>query len=45
MIGWLLTHGGVDPSVLVGGIVRNFGDEGSSYRLGAGRDFVIEGDE
>src|SRR5262249_8081825 len=23
----------------------NFGDAGSSYRLGAGRDFVIEGDE
>ena len=45
MIGWLLTHGGLDPSVLVGGIVRNFGEHGSSYRLGPGRDFVIEGDE
>src|SRR5437899_868408 len=45
MIGWLLTHGGVDPSVLVGGIVRNFGEQGSSYRLGLGRDFVIGGDE
>ncbi len=45
MIGWLLTHGGLDPSVLVGGIVRNFGEQGSSYRLGLGRDFVIEGDE
>ena len=45
LAGWLLTHGGVDPSVLVGGIVRNFGDHGSSYRLGQGRDFVIEGDE
>jgi UDP-N-acetylmuramate: L-alanyl-gamma-D-glutamyl-meso-diaminopimelate ligase len=43
--GWLLTQGGADPSVLVGGIVRNFGDQGSSYRLGQGRDFVIEGDE
>jgi UDP-N-acetylmuramate: L-alanyl-gamma-D-glutamyl-meso-diaminopimelate ligase len=45
MAGWLLTDGGVDPSVLVGGIARNFGAGGSSYRLGQGRDFVIEGDE
>ena len=45
LTGWLLTHGGVDPSVLVGGIARNFGEHGSSYRIGQGRDFVIEGDE
>src|SRR5436309_16055437 len=45
LAGWVLTHGGADPSVLVGGIVRNFGDHGSSYRLGQGRPFVIEGDE
>jgi UDP-N-acetylmuramate: L-alanyl-gamma-D-glutamyl-meso-diaminopimelate ligase len=45
LTGWLLTHGGLDPSVLVGGIARNFGSDGSSYRLGQGRDFVIEGDE
>ena len=45
LTGWLLTHGGVDPSILVGGIARNFGDAGSSYRLGQGREFVIEGDE
>jgi UDP-N-acetylmuramate: L-alanyl-gamma-D-glutamyl-meso-diaminopimelate ligase len=45
LAGWLLTHGGADPSVLVGGIARNFGDGGSSYRVGQGRDFVIEGDE
>jgi len=45
LTGWLLTQGGVDPSVLVGGIARNFGDGGSSYRVGHGRDFVIEGDE
>jgi UDP-N-acetylmuramate: L-alanyl-gamma-D-glutamyl-meso-diaminopimelate ligase len=45
LTGWLLTHGGADPSVLVGGIARNFGDGGSSYRIGSGRDFVIEGDE
>ena len=42
---WLLTSGGRDPSMLVGGIALNFGDEGSSYRVGAGRDFVLEGDE
>jgi UDP-N-acetylmuramate: L-alanyl-gamma-D-glutamyl-meso-diaminopimelate ligase len=45
LAGWLLTHGGLDPTVLVGGIALNFGTGGSSYRLGAGRDFVIEGDE
>src|SRR5581483_2935488 len=30
LTGWLLTAGGADPSVLVGGIARNFGDGGSS---------------
>ncbi len=45
LAGWLLAHGGLDPSVLVGGIARNFGDGGSGYRVGQGRDFVIEGDE
>ena len=40
--GWLLTHGGADPSVLIGGIAENFD---GSYRLGGGREFVIEGDE
>jgi UDP-N-acetylmuramate: L-alanyl-gamma-D-glutamyl-meso-diaminopimelate ligase len=45
LTGWLLTHGGLDPSVLIGGIARNFGESGSSYRIGHGRDFVIEGDE
>ncbi len=42
MAGWVLTHGGADPSVFVGGIAENFA---SSYRVGGGRDFVIEGDE
>jgi UDP-N-acetylmuramate: L-alanyl-gamma-D-glutamyl-meso-diaminopimelate ligase len=45
LLGWVLTSGGMDPSVLVGGIALNFGEHGSSYRLGAGREFVIEGDE
>jgi UDP-N-acetylmuramate: L-alanyl-gamma-D-glutamyl-meso-diaminopimelate ligase len=42
LAGWLLTAGGADPSVLIGGIAANFD---GSFRLGAGRDFVIEGDE
>jgi hypothetical protein len=42
---WVLTCGGLDPSMLVGGLARNFGDAGASYRVGAGRAFVIEGDE
>jgi UDP-N-acetylmuramate: L-alanyl-gamma-D-glutamyl-meso-diaminopimelate ligase len=45
LTGWLLTHGGLDPSMLVGGIALNFGSKGSSYQVGKGRDFVIEGDE
>jgi UDP-N-acetylmuramate: L-alanyl-gamma-D-glutamyl-meso-diaminopimelate ligase len=44
--GWLLTHAGVDPTVFVGGIARNLGDGGSSYRIGApAAPFVVEGDE
>ena len=42
LIGHLLSHGGLDPSVLVGGVVADF--EGS-FRLGLGPHFVIEGDE
>jgi UDP-N-acetylmuramate: L-alanyl-gamma-D-glutamyl-meso-diaminopimelate ligase len=42
LAGWLLAHGGSDPSVLIGGIAENFE---SSYRIGGGREFVIEGDE
>jgi UDP-N-acetylmuramate: L-alanyl-gamma-D-glutamyl-meso-diaminopimelate ligase len=45
MAAWLLAAGGRDPSLLVGGIAANFGPAGSSYRLGQGREFVIEGDE
>jgi UDP-N-acetylmuramate: L-alanyl-gamma-D-glutamyl-meso-diaminopimelate ligase len=45
LTGWLLTHGQRDPMVMVGGIALNFGGRGSSYRVGAGGDFVIEGDE
>ena len=45
LTGWLLTAAGADPMVLVGGIVRNFGADGASYRIGKGKAFVIEGDE
>jgi UDP-N-acetylmuramate: L-alanyl-gamma-D-glutamyl-meso-diaminopimelate ligase len=45
LTGWLLASAGFDPTVLVGGIALNFGSGGSSYRVGDGRDFVIEGDE
>jgi UDP-N-acetylmuramate: L-alanyl-gamma-D-glutamyl-meso-diaminopimelate ligase len=42
LTGWVLTHAGTDPSVLIGGIAENFD---GSYRIGGGREFVIEGDE
>lgn len=45
LTGWLLAAAGADPTVLVGGIARNFGAAGASYRIGKGRAFVIEGDE
>ena len=45
LTGWLLTAAGADPTVLIGGIARNFGSDGASYRIGKGRAFVIEGDE
>jgi UDP-N-acetylmuramate: L-alanyl-gamma-D-glutamyl-meso-diaminopimelate ligase len=45
LTGWLLTAAGADPTVLIGGIARNFGAGGASYRMGKGKAFVIEGDE
>ncbi|MFZ0612005.1 MAG: UDP-N-acetylmuramate:L-alanyl-gamma-D-glutamyl-meso-diaminopimelate ligase [Desulfobacterales bacterium] len=39
---WLLFKAGLDPSFMIGGILKNFG---SNYRLGAGEYIVIEGDE
>ena len=42
LVAWMLTEGGRDPSFLIGGVTGNFE---SSYRLGQGREFVIEGDE
>jgi UDP-N-acetylmuramate: L-alanyl-gamma-D-glutamyl-meso-diaminopimelate ligase len=45
LTGWLLTAAGADPTILVGGIARNLGTDGASYRIGQGKAFVIEGDE
>jgi UDP-N-acetylmuramate: L-alanyl-gamma-D-glutamyl-meso-diaminopimelate ligase len=42
MMAHVLDAAGRDPSMLVGGLARDFG---ANYRLGAGADFVIEGDE
>ena len=42
LLGWILTQAGLDPSVLIGGVARNFD---SSFRLGEGEHFVVEGDE
>jgi len=42
MIAWALQRAGRDPGFLIGGIAENFQ---SSYGLGHGRHFVIEGDE
>ena len=42
LLAWVLAQAGRSPSLLVGGISRNFGQ---GYCLGSGRDFVIEGDE
>ncbi len=42
LIGWLLAKGNLDPSLMVGGIALNFG---TSFRVGSGSAFVIEGDE
>jgi UDP-N-acetylmuramate: L-alanyl-gamma-D-glutamyl-meso-diaminopimelate ligase len=42
LLGWVLEKAGRQPSLLVGGITRNFSQ---GYRLGSGEFFVIEGDE
>jgi UDP-N-acetylmuramate: L-alanyl-gamma-D-glutamyl-meso-diaminopimelate ligase len=42
LIGWILAQTGRDPSLLIGGVARNFG---VGFRLGAGDHFVVEGDE
>jgi UDP-N-acetylmuramate: L-alanyl-gamma-D-glutamyl-meso-diaminopimelate ligase len=42
LLAWLLEDAGLNPSFLVGGIAENFG---SSFKLGTGDLFIIEGDE
>jgi UDP-N-acetylmuramate: L-alanyl-gamma-D-glutamyl-meso-diaminopimelate ligase len=42
MIAWVLQHAGLQPDFLIGGIAENFE---SSYGLGGGGHFVVEGDE
>ncbi len=42
MLAWIFHSAGLDPSFLIGGIAENFG---SSFHLGAGQHFILEGDE
>jgi UDP-N-acetylmuramate: L-alanyl-gamma-D-glutamyl-meso-diaminopimelate ligase len=42
LLAWILLDSGRDPGFLVGGEMRNLS---RGYRLGAGPDFVLEGDE
>ncbi len=42
MLAWIFETAGLAPSFLIGGIAENFG---SSFGLGAGRYFILEGDE
>lgn len=42
MLAWIFESAGLSPSFLIGGIAENFG---SSFGLGAGKHFILEGDE
>jgi UDP-N-acetylmuramate: L-alanyl-gamma-D-glutamyl-meso-diaminopimelate ligase len=42
MLAWIFHSAGLQPSFLIGGIAENFG---SSFHLGAGKHFILEGDE
>src|SRR6201997_3298862 len=42
MLAWIFHAAGLDPSFLIGGIAENFG---SSFHLGQGKHFILEGDE
>jgi UDP-N-acetylmuramate: L-alanyl-gamma-D-glutamyl-meso-diaminopimelate ligase len=42
MLAWIFHSAGLQPSFLIGGIAENFG---SSFQLGAGKYFILEGDE
>ena len=42
MLAWIFEAAGLQPSFLIGGIAENFA---SSFRLGQGKHFILEGDE
>ena len=42
MLAWIFETAGLQPSFLIGGIAENFG---SSFGLGSGKHFILEGDE
>src|SRR5438477_5797412 len=42
MLSWIFHSAGLEPSFLIGGIAENFG---SSFALGTGKHFILEGDE
>jgi len=42
ILAWILHSAGLDPTFMIGGILKNFK---SNYRLGNGEHMVIEGDE
>jgi UDP-N-acetylmuramate: L-alanyl-gamma-D-glutamyl-meso-diaminopimelate ligase len=42
MLAWIFETAGLQPSFLIGGIAENFG---SSFALGEGKHFILEGDE
>src|ERR1700726_2012543 len=42
MLAWIFHSAELQPSFLIGGIAENFG---SSFHLGAGKHFILEGDE
>ena len=42
MLAWVFESAGLQPSFLIGGIAENFG---SSFKLGEGKHFILEGDE
>lgn len=42
MLSWIFHEAGMQPSFLIGGIAENFG---SSFQLGQGKHFILEGDE
>jgi UDP-N-acetylmuramate: L-alanyl-gamma-D-glutamyl-meso-diaminopimelate ligase len=42
ILAWIFQSAGLQPSFLIGGIAENFG---SSFQLGQGKHFILEGDE